>query len=268
LSLKSPRFARAKFLLMGRIKGLLLDLDGTLYIGDKPIPGAVEAVKKLKEKYPLRFITNTTTKPRRVIFQKLQKMGFPIEEEEIFSALTATKEFLKEHNAGAYLVLTDLAKEEFKDLRDLPVEYVVVGDARENMNYENLNRAFRYLMKGAKLIAAAKNRYYLDRDGELSLDAGPFVVGLEYATGREAILIGKPNREFFLKAVRSMGLKPEEVAVVGDDIEADVKGGMDAGLFGILVKTGKFKPSDLERGIKPDLVIDSITELPEVLEKL
>ncbi len=191
-----------------------------------------------------------------------------MEEEEIFSALTATKEFLKERNAGAFLVLTDLAKEEFKDLKNLPVEYVVIGDARENMNYENLNKAFRYLLKGAKLVAAAKNRYYRDKDGELSLDAGPFVVGLEYATGQEAILIGKPNREFFLKAVESMGLKPEEVAVVGDDIEADIKGGMDAGLFGILVKTGKFKPSDLEKGIKPDLVIDSIADLPEVLEKI
>ena len=247
---------------------MLLDLDGTLYVGDKPIPGAVEAVKRLKERYPVRFITNTTTKPRKVIFQKLQRMGFPVEEEEIFSALTATKEFLKERNAGAFLVLTDLAKEEFKDLQDLPVEYVVIGDARENMNYKNLNKAFRYLLKGAKLVAAAKNRYYRDKDGELSLDAGPFVVGLEYATGQEAILIGKPNREFFLKAVESMGLKPEEVAVVGDDIEADIKGGIDAGLFGILVKTGKFKPSDLEKGIKPDLVIDSIADLPEVLEKI
>jgi len=253
---------------MAKIKGILLDLDGTLYIGDKPIPGAVGAVKRLKEKYILRFITNTTTKPRKVVYQKLKKMGFPVGEDEIFSALTATKEFLKERGGGAFLILTDLAKEEFKEFEREPVKYVVVGDARENLNYENLNRGFRYLLKGAELVAAAKNRYFKDKDGELSLDAGPFVVALEYATGKKALLIGKPNREFFLKAVKSMGLKPQEVAVVGDDIEADVKGGKDAGLFGILVKTGKFKPSDLERGIKPDLVINSVAELPEVLEIL
>jgi len=253
---------------MRKIKGILLDIDGVLYIGDKPIEGAVETVKELRKKYKLRFITNTTTKPRRVIYEKLKKMGFDIAEEEIFSALTATKEFLKERKAGAYLLLTDLAKEEFKELENLPVKYVVVGDARDNMNYRNLNTAFRYLMEGADLVAAAKNRYYRDKDGKLSLDAGPFVVALEYASGKKAILIGKPNREFFLKAVKSMGLEPAEVVIVGDDIEADVKGGMDAGLIGILVKTGKFRPGDLQKGIKPHAVIETINELPKVLVEL
>ena len=251
-----------------KIKGLLLDIDGVLYVGDKVIGGAIEAVKKLREKYKVRFITNTTTKTRRQVYEKLKKMGFELEEEEIFSALTATKEFLKEKNAGAYLLLTENAKKEFEDLKDLPIKYVVVGDARENITYENMNRAFRYLIEGAELIACAKNRYFKDKDGKLSLDAGPFVVALEYASGKKAILVGKPNKEFFLKAVKSMNLSPEEVAVVGDDIETDVKGGMDAGLFGILVKTGKFKEEDLKKGIKPDLIIDSIKDLPKALERL
>ena len=131
-----------------------------------------------------------------------------------------------------------------------------------------MTRAFRYLIEGAELIACAKNRYFKDKDGKLSLDAGPFVVALEYASGKKAILVGKPNKEFFLKAVKSMNLSPEEVAVVGDDIETDVKGGMDVGLFGILVKTGKFKKDDLKKGIKPDLIIDSIKDLPKALERL
>ena len=251
-----------------KIKGLLLDIDGVLYVGDKVIDGAIEAVKKIREKYKVRFITNTTTKTRSQVYEKLKKMGFEIEEEEIFSALTATKEFLKERNAGAFLLLTENAKKEFEDLKDLPVKYVVVGDARENITYDNMNIAFRYLIEGAELVACAKNRYFKDKDGKLSLDAGPFVVALEYASGKKAILVGKPNKEFFLKAVKSMNLSPEEVAVVGDDIEADVKGGMDAGLFGILVKTGKFKEEDLKKGIKPDLIIDSIKDLPKALESL
>ncbi len=253
---------------MGKIKGILLDIDGVLYVGDRVIDGAIEAVRKLKEKHKLRFITNTTTKPQSIIYRKLKLMGFDIEENEIFSALTATKEFLKEKNAGAYLLLTDIAKKEFEDIKDLPIKYVVVGDARENITYESINTAFRYLIHGAELIAAAKNKYFKDKDGELSLDAGPFVVALEFASDKKAILIGKPNKEFFLKAVESMNLKPEEVAIVGDDIEADVKGGMDAGLFGILVKTGKFKEEDLKKGIKPDLIIDSIKDLPEALEQI
>ncbi len=248
-----------------KIKGLLLDLDGVLYIIDKPIEGAQETLKKLKKRFKVRFITNTTTKPKKLIYEKLKNMGFDVEENEIFSALEATKQFLKEKNAGAFLILTDIAKEDFKDIPKEPVKYVVVGDARDNFTYENMNKAFRYLMDGAELIAAAKNKYFRDKDGKLSLDCGAYVVGLEFATGKKAKLIGKPNKDFFLLAVKSMGLKPEEVAVIGDDIESDVKGGMDAGLKGILVKTGKFTPEDLNKGIEPDLIIENINELLKYL---
>ncbi|WP_029523067.1 TIGR01458 family HAD-type hydrolase [Persephonella sp. KM09-Lau-8] len=249
-----------------KIKGFLLDLDGVLYIIDKPIEGAQETLKKLKEKYPVRFITNTTTRPRKVVYQKLIKMGFDVKEEEIFSALEATKQFLKEKDAGAFLILTDLALEDMKDIKKEPVEYVVIGDARDNFTYENMNKAFRYLMDGAELLAAAKNKYFRDKDGKLSLDCGAYIVGLEFATGKKAKLIGKPNKDFFLLAVKSMGLKPEEVAVIGDDIESDVKGAMDAGLKGILVKTGKFTPQDLEKGIKPDLIIENINQILEFID--
>ncbi len=248
-----------------QIKGLLLDLDGVLYIIDKPIEGAQETLDKLRDRFKLRFITNTTTKPKKAIYQKLIKMGFNVKEDEIFSALEATKQYLKEKNAGAFFILTDEALKDMEDIPEEPVNYVVVGDARDNFTYQNMNKAFRYLMKGADLIAAAKNKYFRDKDGELSLDCGGFVVALEFATGKKAKLIGKPNKDFFLLAVRSMGLKPEEVAVIGDDIEADVKGGMDAGLKGILVKTGKFTPDDLKKGIKPDLVIEDINQLLEFI---
>ncbi len=249
-----------------RIKGFLLDLDGVLYIIDKPIEGAQETLKKLKEKYPVRFITNTTTKSRKAVYQKLIKMGFNVKEEEIFSALEATKQFLREKNAGAFFLLTDLALEDMKDIKKEPIDYVVVGDARDNFTYENMNKAFRYLMGGADLLAAAKNKYFRDKDGKLSLDCGAYIVGLEFATGKKAKLIGKPNKDFFLLSVKSMGLRPEEVAVIGDDIESDVKGAMDAGLKGILVKTGKFTPNDLEKGIKPDLIIENINQILEYID--
>jgi len=249
-----------------KIKGFLLDLDGVLYVIDKPVEGAQDSLKKLKERFAVRFITNTTTKPRKVVYQRLLQMGFDLKEEEIFSALEATKQFLKEKDAGAFFILTDLALEEMKDIKREPVDYVVVGDARDNFTYSNMNRAFRYLIEGAELVAAAKNRYFRDKDGYLSLDCGGFIVGLEFATGKKAKLIGKPNRDFFLMAVKTMGLEPEQVAVVGDDIESDVKGGMDAGLKGILVKTGKYTPDDLKKGIKPDLIVEDINHLVEIIE--
>jgi len=246
------------------LKGLILDIDGVLYVGSTPIPGAIEALGKLRRKFEVRFITNTTRKPTDKVVEKLRGMGFEVKKEEVFTALGATVSFLRRKGAKAFFLLTDEAMEEVKDIIGEPPNYVVVGDAHYNFTYDNLNRAFRYLIDGAKLITAAKNRYFKDADGKLSLDAGPFVRALEFASGKRAKVIGKPSKEFFLSAVRSMGLTPQECAVVGDDIEADVLGGMKTGLFGILVKTGKFREEDLRKG-KPDMVIESIAELPEIL---
>ena len=246
------------------VKGLLIDLDGVLYVGDTPIPGAKESVEELKKKFKVRFITNTTRKPTRKVVEKLRSMGFYVEEGEVFTALKTTAEFLRRKKAKAFFLLTEEAMEEVADLVGDPPNYVVVGDAHERFTYENMNKAFRYLVSGSKLIAVAKNRYFLDKDDRLSLDAGPFVKALEFASGKRARLMGKPSRSFFFEVLRSMDLRPEECCVVGDDIEADVLGGMKLGMRGVLVRTGKFREEDLKKG-RPDLVIGSIAELPEVL---
>ncbi len=191
-------------------------------------------------------------------------MGFNVSEEEVFTALRSTAEFLRRRRAKAFFLLTDEALEEVRDLVGEPPDHVVVGDAHHRFTYENLNAAFRHLVAGAGLIAVAPNRYFLDKDGHLSLDAGPFVKALEFAAGKRARIVGKPSKDFFLEVVRSMGLDPEECGVVGDDIEADVLGGMRVGMMGILVRTGKFREEDLKKG-KPDLVVGSIADLPEVL---
>jgi HAD superfamily hydrolase (TIGR01458 family) len=128
-----------------------------------------------------------------------------------------------------------------------------------------MNAAFRALNNGAELIAAAKNRYFKDQDGVLSMDAGGFIAALEFATGKEVKIIGKPSETFFHLAVDSMGLEPDEVLMVGDDIEADIKGAQDAGLKAALVKTGKFQPSDLKRGIVPDFVLEDVNGLNLIL---
>ncbi|WP_456402826.1 TIGR01458 family HAD-type hydrolase [Persephonella sp.] len=247
------------------IKGLLLDIDGVLYVGDEPIKGSQETLNKLREKYKVMFITNTTTKPKSKVYKKLINMGFHLKEDEIFSALEATKQYLREKKGGVFPLLTDESMVEFREFIYEPVKYVVIGDARDNFNYKNLNKAFRFIINGAEIIAAAKNKYFRDKDQVLSLDCGPFVNALEYATGKKAVIVGKPSENFFNLAVSKMKLNKEEVAVVGDDIEADVKGAIDAGLKGILVKTGKFIPSDLEKDIKPDLVVDSINDLLEYI---
>ncbi len=250
---------------MSKIKGLLFDIGGVLYVGESVIPGATEAIASLQTLYPMRFLTNTTRQTPLVMMDKLNGMGFTVEAEELFTALDATKNYVKSQNGTVYTLLTDEASGWFEGLESDTPDFVVVGDAHLNFNYERLNTAFRHLKDGAGLIAAAKNRYFKDEDSRLSMDAGGFIAGLEFAADVESKIIGKPSKDFFHLAVGSMGLDPEEVMMVGDDIISDIKGAKDAGLKTALVKTGKFQASDLERGIIPDFCVDDVTELTTLL---
>jgi HAD superfamily hydrolase (TIGR01458 family) len=250
---------------MHKIKGLLFDIGGVLYVGDNMIPGANDAIASLKTIYPMRFLTNTTRRTPLVMMDKLNAMGFSVKSEELFTALDATKNYVISQNGRVSTLLTDEAASWFKGLESDTPDFVVVGDAHLNFNYERLNVAFRHLQEGAVLIAAAKNRYFQDEDSRLSMDAGGFIAGLEFAADVEAKIIGKPSKDFFHLAVASMGLDPEEVMMVGDDIISDIKGAQDAGLKTGLVKTGKFQSSDLDKGIIPDLCVDDVTELSSLL---
>ena len=252
------------------IKGIICDIGGVLYESNTPIPGAVETISTLRKKYKLRFATNTTRRAPCTIMSRLKKMGFELSEKELFTALAAAKKLVEKSNGKCYTLLTQDATDYFGSLHsdNENIHSVVVGDAAENFNYSHMNRAFRFIYNGATIIAAAKNRYFKDSDGELSLDAGPFVAALEFATGKKAKIVGKPSADFFALALESMDCKPEEAVMIGDDIENDIGGAQEMGMKAVLVKTGKFHPSDLDKPIWPDAVIPSIAELPETLEKL
>jgi HAD superfamily hydrolase (TIGR01458 family) len=242
-------------------KAVLCDIGGVLHVGGTPIEGAVEAIAYLKQRCPVRLLTNSTQKTAAQILQHLQNMGFCIEPHELITALDMAKLFLSRHHSSATYILTDDAKAFFDDLSALPKRYVLVGDAQANYNYENLNNAFRALISGCKLIATSKNRYYKTGGDQLTMDAGGFVQALEYASGKTAHILGKPSSEFFHMACKSMGISPEEVIMIGDDIEGDILGAQNAGLKAVLVKTGKFMPEDLKHGITPDYTIDSIARI-------
>ncbi|MDM5270856.1 TIGR01458 family HAD-type hydrolase [Sulfurovum sp. zt1-1] len=243
------------------IKGILCDIGGVLYVGDTPYPGAVEAINRLKASYPIRFLTNTTQKTGAQVVANLQKMGFDIDASEVITALDVTKSYLQQQHSKAVLLLTDAATKFFDDLPENPCRYVVVGDAQENFTYQQLNAAFRTLMHGGVLLAAANNRYFKDHDGELSMDAGPFVSALEYASGKKAHIIGKPSHDFYHLACASIGVDPRNAVMIGDDIQSDISGAQEAGLQAILVRTGKFSPSDLDSSIVPDAVFDSLADI-------
>ena len=244
-------------------KGLLLDLDGTLYVGGAPIPGAREALSRLGAAgIPYRYVTNTTRKPRREVVCGLRELGFPVSEDLVVTPAVAANAFLEGRRCHA-LVAESLVE----DLADVTLggsgapEYVLVGDLGRGFDYVRLNTAFRHLMDGAEFVALQRNRFGQEADG-LSLDAGPFVAALEYASGKTATVVGKPEPAFFGAAVRDLGLEAKDVAMVGDDPETDVAGAQAAGLRGIQVKTGKYRPGSTG---EPNAEIEDIAGLPEIL---
>jgi len=259
---------------MNGIKGFLIDLDGVMYVGDRQIPGAMETLRILNKKgYAFRFVSNTTRKSRVAIAERLLKMGFEIPENYIFTPPVAAIAYMKKTGKNRYCVLvTGDAVREFEDVRTCQpaenVDFVIIGDAGEKITYESMNAAFRSLMNGAELIALEKDRYWMAADG-LSLSAGPFVSALEYATGKTAVVVGKPSKDFFALALEDMNLGPEEVAMIGDDISTDIEGSQEAGMTGILVRTGKFREEFLEKSsVKPDYIIDSIADLESQLLRI
>jgi HAD superfamily hydrolase (TIGR01458 family) len=255
--------------MLDRISALLLDLDGVLYVEDEPIAGAREAVGRLRSGgLALRFVTNTTAHSRASTLDKLMGLGFDVEERELITpaALAVRHCRARGHNRVA-LVMNDEVKRDFEDLEQTegPVEAVIIGDLGSAFGYDILNRAFRHVMDGAELIALQKNRYWLRADG-LALDVGPFVAALEYATSREAYVVGKPSRSFFEEILSDLGVEAPEAALVGDDIESDIGGAQQAGLAGVLVRTGKYRGDAVRRsGIEPSATVATVAEVPALL---
>ncbi len=228
---------------LGEIGGLLLDVGGVLYQGSEALPGAVEAVRRLRErKTPFRLLTNTTRTTRAALAKRLAGMGFEVSEGDIVTPASLAAPVLERGGARAHLLVhPDL-------LPDCPPEAaepnaVLIGDAGEYFTFERMNRAFRILIEGGRLYALGRNRFFRAAEG-FELDAGPFVAALEYAAEVEATLIGKPARDFFRTAAAEMNLPPENVLMVGDDLESDVEGALAAGLQAALVKTGKYRDGD------------------------
>ena len=141
---------------------------------------------------------------------------------------------------------------------------MVVGDLGEAWDFATLNRAFRLLTAQPRptLVALGMARFWKAVDG-LYLDNGPFAQALAFAAGVEPVVTGKPSADFFGAAARELGLAAGDIVMVGDDVVGDVGGAQAAGMRGVLVRTGKFTPDDLDRGVTPDAVLDSVVDLPD-----
>jgi HAD superfamily hydrolase (TIGR01458 family) len=254
------------------IRGILLDLEGVLYQDGKAIQGAVAAVERLRaDGLRLRFLTNTTTQPRRVIVERLDAMGFRVAAPQVFSPPVAARAWLRQAGVRKiHLAAPPPLAEEFDEfeLVDRAPDAVILGDLHKDFTWDRLNGLFRFLMDGARLVALHRNRY-CRRDGEIGLDVGPFAAALEYAAGRPAEVVGKPHKAFFDLALKDLAVPAHQALMVGDDLEADIGGAKAAGLRAVQPRTGKYRPEDDDQAaIRPDARIATIADLPDLLPDL
>jgi HAD superfamily hydrolase (TIGR01458 family) len=243
------------------IRGVLLDIGGVIAVGQALLPGALTALDRLRRAdLPVRLITNTTRQSRHALQTQLDTWNLGTAPDALFTPATAARAYLLAHGLEPHLLVHPRLEPEFDGLPTGGPMAVVVGDAGDAFTYGALNDAFRRLVDGAEFLALARNRMFTEPDGP-SLDAGPFVVALEYASTRSARLLGKPAPAFFLEALHSLGLPPADVAMIGDDAESDIAGAMALGCRGILVRTGKYRLGDEARITPaPDAVVPDLTE--------
>jgi len=254
---------------------ILLDVDGVLHVSGEPIPGAADAVRRLRvDGHRLRFITNTTTRSRARLAEELRQAGIELEDTEVQTTADAAVQALRGKRVLALTMHALVGDLEGIELVGEGADAVLIGGADETpetnlvFSYMNLARAFAELELGARLYCLHKNRWWQTARGPL-LDAGAFVAGLEYAADVEAIVLGKPSPSYFTAAIEALDADAERTWMVGDDIEADILGAQLCGMRTALVRTGKFRPSALERlDVTPDVVVSSVADFPAWLRKL
>jgi HAD superfamily hydrolase (TIGR01458 family) len=254
---------------------ILVDVDGVLHVSGEPIPGAADAVAELRRQgHRLRFVTNNTTRPRAALAAALRDDDIDLDDSELQTTATAAARALAGKRVFALVMAALVEDLDGIELVGEGADAVLLGGADETeetgrvFSYMNLARAFAELGLGADLYCLHKNQWWQTSRGPL-LDAGAFVVGLEYAAGVEATVLGKPSRAYFEAALAALNAEPELTWMVGDDIEADIGGAQRYGLKTVLVRTGKFRPDQLERStVVPDAVLSSIAFLPEWLERI
>ena len=236
------------------IEGIFFDISGVLLDGAELLQNADKAINYVEEKkLPYRLITNTSQQPRSKIVKQLQDAGINIAEEHVYTAPLAAKDYVLSHNLRPFCLIHRGLKCEFSDIVQNDPNAVIIGDAANDFNYVNLNHAFRLCLEGAPLIAIGHNKYF-KKSGDFFMDAGPFVEAIEYACDIEAVITGKPSVDFFSQVLASIQLKPEQVALIGDDIYGDIQGAINAGLESRLVRTGKYRDDD-ENKTKPKAIV-------------
>ena len=247
-------------------KGVIFDLDGVLEYQGKAYPGAAELLDHLRHKGVLiRILSNSTLKSRQSCMERLNQKGLKVYENEVITASFATARYLETQNPrSCWIMLKGKGLDEFSHFNQDPdnPEYVVLGDFRDDFNFQNLNKALRLISNGAKLIVMITET--VDSSlGEMELTVGAYGKMLEDAANIRATYIGKPNHYIFDITLATMNnIEKSKILMVGDKMQTDILGAKQVGLKAALVKTGEFRISHLERrDIAPDYIFESVKQI-------
>lgn len=251
------------------VKGFLIDLDGTLYLGNQPVRGSREFVDFLKENnIPFLFLTNNSTRTPEQVAEKLEKMGIQAHPSKIYTSANTLADYLREHYKGchnAYVIGEDGVLRELENLgwrivKDYKeAEFVIVGLDRE-VTYEKLKQAVLAIQRGATFIACNRDSSFPTPEGFLP-GAGAIVNAITTVVGVEPLVLGKPNEYIIRYAVKRLGVPLEDTAIVGDRLDTDIALGKKMGMVTILVLTGVNKNEEEIKEIKPDFVFEDVGEL-------
>ena len=267
------------------IGGVLFDIDGVLVTSWEPIDGAAGTLRVLTDHQIARsYLTNTTTKTRAQIAQLLTDAGMDVSPDEVITAAVLTAEYVRDRYPGARCFLVnsgqigeDMPGIDVVYLNDVPgpdpdpPDVVLLGGAGPEYDHVTLSRVYDWMAQGVPVVAMHRSTSWNTADG-LRVDTGMYLIGMEETSGRKATAVGKPAPEGFLAAASRLGVDPEEMYIVGDDLNNDVLAGQVVGMTGVLVRTGKFRQNTLDRwradefAMQPNHVIDSVADLPKLLK--
>ncbi len=257
--------------LLDKIKLFVLDMDGTFYLGENQIDGALEFTRRVRETgRDFVFFTNNSSKNGVMYVEKLNRMGCPVSEKDIMTSGDVTVEYLKTNYPGqkVYLAGTPALEALFQKagicLTKEKPDVVVVGFDM-TLTYEKLERVCTYIREGAVFLATHKDINCPTATGFIP-DCGAMCAAISLSTGVQPRYLGKPCRETVVMVLRNTGYQKEEIAFVGDRIYTDVATGVDNGAVGILVLSGETRAEDIEKSdVKPDAVFDSLKDMIKYL---
>ena len=253
---------------------ILLDVDGVLHVSGDPIPGAAEAVRRLRANgHRLRFVTNTTVRSKAQLGEILRSHGIEVDDVEVQTTADAAVRALRGKRVLALTMQAIVGDLDGIELVGEGADAVLIGGADETpetnlvFSYMNLARAFAELELGAELYCLHRNRWWQTKRGP-QMDSGAFVAGLEYAARVEAVLLGKPSPAYFTAACEALDADPERAWMVGDDVEIDIAGAQSIGMRTVLVRTGKFRPDAVEASrVQPEGIVSSLGQVPDWIEE-